>query len=399
MRLSRPAAFYLQASIILFFLAGSSAPTPLYPLYQAAWGLSPVAITVVFGVYAVAVLAALLVAGSLSDFVGRRPVLLVAALLQAVTMVIFVTADGLGALIVARVLQGLSTGAATGAVGAGMLDLDRARGTTANAIGPMLGTGIGSLLSGLMVQFLPAPTTLVYAVLAAVFIAQAIGIAAMPETVSRRPGALASLRPQFRLPPPVRGAMLVAVPVLIAAWALVGFYASLGPVLGRTLVGSRSLALGGVALFVMALSGVATVLATRTRPAHRVMVFGTVTLATGVAITLVAIAGGAVAPFFVGLVVAGVGFGAGFQGALRTVIPLAAPHERAGVLSILYVVAYLALGVPAVLGGLRVVHGGGVLATAREYGLAVMVLAAIALAGTLLRRPAGAAALQPASRA
>ena len=130
-RLSKTAAFYLQASIIVFFLAGSSAPTPLYAVYQAAWGFSPITITVVFGIYALAVLAALLVFGALSDHVGRRPVLLGAAALQALTMALFASAHGVGALLVARVLQGLSTGAAAGAVGAGMLDIDRAKGTIA----------------------------------------------------------------------------------------------------------------------------------------------------------------------------------------------------------------------------------------------------------------------------
>src|ERR1700682_1881081 len=87
--LSPTASFYLLASITVSFLAGSSAPTPLYPLYQAAWGFSPITITVVFGIYAIAVLGALLVAGRLSDHVGRRPVLIAATLTQAATMVIF----------------------------------------------------------------------------------------------------------------------------------------------------------------------------------------------------------------------------------------------------------------------------------------------------------------------
>ena len=66
-------AFYLLASVIVSFLAGSSAPTPLYAVYAAKWGFSPITTTVVFGVYALAVLAALLTVGSLSDHVGRRP--------------------------------------------------------------------------------------------------------------------------------------------------------------------------------------------------------------------------------------------------------------------------------------------------------------------------------------
>jgi len=391
MRLSKPAAFVLQASIILFFLASSAAPTPLYAVYQAAWGFSPVTVTMVFGIYALAVLVTLLVVGSLSDHVGRRPVLLAATALQAVTMIVFATADGVGALIIARILQGVATGAAAAAVGASLLDLDRTRGTLANAVMPMLGTATGSLLGGLLVQYLPAPTRLVYVVFGIIFAVQALAVTRMPETVTPRPGALASLRPQFRLPPALRPSLLVAAPVLLAAWALAGFYGSLGPAMVRRLADSSSLALGGVALFVLAASGALTVLVLHHRSARTMLTVGTAALVVGVAITLLATTTASLAMFFVGAVIAGGGFGAGFQGAIRSVLPLAPPDQRAGVLSILYVIAYLSMGVPAVLAGLRAVHGGGILTTGREYGIAVMTLAAIALVSLLVRRPAEAA--------
>ncbi len=386
--LSPSAAFNLQASIILFFLASSSAPTPLYVLYQSAWGFSPVTVTVVFGIYAVAVLATLLVVGSLSDYVGRRPVLLAATLLQAAAMGLFISANSVAMLLLARIVQGIATGAAAGAVGAGMLDIDRAKGTIANAVAPMLGTASGGIFSGLMAEYLPAPTRLVYLVLGAIFVVQAVGVVFMPESAARRPGALRSLRPQLHLPLAARGPALVAAPVLVATWALVGFYASLGPSLARRLIGSNSLLLGGLVLFVMAGSAAATVLISRARPARAVLVFGTAALIAGVSLTLVSIAVGVVSLFFAGAILAGAGFGCGFQGAIRTVVPLAAATERAGVLSVLYVIAYLSMGVPAVFGGLRVVHGGGLLATTREYGLAVIALAAMALLGALFQRPA-----------
>jgi MFS family permease len=388
-RLSRPASFALLASIVLFFLAGSSAPTPLYPVYQAAWGFSPVTVTVIFGIYAVAVLATLLTFGSLSDYLGRRPVLIAATLTQAATMIVFATAHGLAALLVARVLQGLSTGAAIGAIGAGLLDLDRSRGTVANSVAPMAGTATGSMLSALMVQYLPAPTRLVYLVLAGIFVLQAAGVALMPELVAPRPGALASLRPRLRIPAELRAAVLLAAPALVAAWALAGFYGSLGPALVRRILGSSSVVLGGVTLFVLAGSGAFTVLLVHRWPALRMMNSGAAALIAGVGLTLIAAARGSAPLFFAGGVLAGAGFGAGFQGAIRTVLPHTAAADRAGVLSVLYVICYLAMGVPAVLGGLRVVHGGGLLATSREYGATVMALAALALAGGLarLRRP------------
>jgi hypothetical protein len=94
---------------------------------------------------------------------------------------------------------------------------------------------------------------------------------------------------------------------------------------------------------------------------------------------------GSIAVFFAGSVIAGVGFGSGFQGGIRTVVPLAKAHERAGVVSLLYVVSYLGLGGPAVVAGYGVVHGGGLIETTRYYGAAVIVLALLALAG-LVRR-------------
>jgi MFS family permease len=384
-RLPATAAFWLQLSIVVFFLASSSAPTPLYARYQAEWGFSPITVTAVFGVY---VLAALLTVGSLSDHVARRPVLLVAIAVQALAMLIFATAGDVPALLAARIVQGLATGAAVGALGAGLVDLNKSAGTIANSAGPMTGTAVGGLLSGLLVQYLPDPSRLIYLVLFAVFALQAAGVALMPESSSRMGGALASLRPRFALPPAVRRPVLAAAPALIAVWALAGFYGSLGPALVRLLSGSGSPVLGGLALFVLAARGSVAVLLLRTARPQTLLLIGNLALLAGVGITLLAIARSATGMFFVGTAIAGVGFGGGFQGAIRTVLPRAAPHERAGVLSIVYVLSYLALGLPAVIAGMLAVHG-GVLATAREYGAAVMVLAVLALAGLARRRVRG----------
>jgi len=386
-RLSKATTFLLLSSIVVSFLAGSIAPTPVYALYQAAWGFTPITTTVVFAVYALAVLASLLIAGSVSDHVGRRPVLLGSLLLQGIAMLVFCTAGGVSALLMARVMQGLATGAALGALGAGLLDLDRARGTVANSVAPMLGTATGGVVSGLMVQFLPAPTRLVYLAMLGAFIGQGVGVLLMAETTVPSPGALASLRPQLRLPATLRAPVLLAAPLLIAAWALAGFYGSLGPALVRTLVGTKSPLLGGLAILAFAGSGAVTVLLLRAQSARRMTLLGASWLAAGVALTLLALAAGSAATFFVGTALAGAGFGAGFQGALRTVVPLAAASERAGVLSVLFLISYLAMGLPAVAAGVRVVHGPGLVHTAWEYGAAVIVLSLMALGGAVVRRP------------
>ena len=125
------------------------------------------------------------------------------------------------------------------------------------------------------------------------------------------------------------------------------------------------------------------------------MLIGAGALLAGTALTLEAVNLRSAAAFFVGAAIAGIGFGGAFQGAIRSVVPLTAPHQRAGVLSVVYVVSYLALGLPAVIAGVLLVHEGDLVSTTVQFGVAVMVLATLALAGTL--RPARVA--QPAQSA
>lgn len=383
--LGTTASLGLLASLVVSFLAASAVPTPLYPVYQSEWGFSPITTTVVFGVYAVAVLVALLVLGRISDHVGRRPVLLAGLLGQVVSMVVFATAAGVPELMVARVVQGLATGAALGAVGAGLLDLDRARGTVANAVAPGLGTASGALVSSLVVQFLPAPTHLVYLAAIAVFVLQGVGVLLMRETVTPVRGALRSLVPEVALPASSRRAVLAAAPVLFSVWALAGFYAALGPAILRVVTGSSTLVLGGLGLFVLAGVAAVSVYLLRDADPRAVMGLGIAALIVGVGITLLGLDLGSATVFFLGTAIAGVGFGSGFQGGIRTVMPLPLPHERAGVLSVLYVVSYLGMGLPAVVAGFLVVNGGGLLESAYEYGFAVIALALLAL-GAMARR-------------
>jgi MFS family permease len=378
-RISGRPALYLLASLTVSLLTASSAPTPLYAAYQKDWGFSPVTTTVVFGAYALAVLTTLLIVGRLSDHIGRRPVLLVALAVQAVALVVFTTAAGLPDLLTARIVQGLSTGAALGAIGAGMLDIDRPRGTIANAVTPGIGSGLGSIASGLAVAYLPAPTHLIYLVLLGVILVQAAGVALMRETVTRSPGALPSLLPEIRLPRTVRADILTAAPVLVAVWALVALYGALGPALVQALSGSPNVALGGLSLTVLAGFGVVAIFALQAVPARTVMLTGIGGLIAGIAVTLLALTVKSTGLFFAGTAISGTGFGSGFQGSIRTVVPRVAAHERAGVLSCIFTISYLGLGVPAVAVGFLAVHGAGLIGAARYYGIALIVLTVLAL--------------------
>ncbi|MFF4623433.1 MFS transporter [Nonomuraea jabiensis] len=375
-------AFSLQASVVIFFLAGASAPTPLYATYEQEWHFSPITTTVIFGVYAVAVLLALLVVGSLSDHVGRRPVIFGSIAVQSAAVVVFAGADGVPALLCARILQGLATGTVVGAVGAGMIDIRRSAGTLANAVTPAAGTAVGALGSGLLVAYAPQPTRLVYHILLGIYVLQAVGVVLMAETSARAPGALRSLRVTWTVPAQARGPLLRVAPVVLAVWALAGFYGSLGPALVRRVVSGEGALLGGLALFALTACGALTVLVLRSADPRTAMRVGTVALITGVALTLMAVGLGSAELFFVGTAVAGVGFGAGFQGGVRTAVPLAEPHQRSGLLSVMYVISYLGFGLPTVVAGVIVVYGGGVARAAYAYGIAVMLLALLALIST-----------------
>jgi MFS family permease len=385
-RLSGTPALVLLASLIVSLLAASSAPTPLYAIYQQQWGFSPITTTIVFGVYAVAVLASLLTLGRLSDYVGRRPMLLAALTVQVAALVVFATAGGVGELLIARVIQGLATGAALGAIGAALLDVNKERGAFANALSPALGTGTGALLSALLVRYLPAPTHLVYLVLIGIIAVQAVGVALLWETVTRTRVLAAALVPEVKLPRSVRDLVLAAAPVVFAVWALAGLYLALGPAIVHALTGSSSVVLGAVSVTLLTATGVGSTYLLRNVPARTVMLTGIAALVVGAAVTLAALGTGSAALFFVGTAVSGVGFGSGFQGGIRTVVPAAAPHERAGVLSLMFTVSYLGLGVPAVAAGFLTVHGAGLTGAARDYGAALIVLAALAFAALFRAR-------------
>jgi len=270
-------------------------------------------------------------------------------------------------------------------LGAALIDLRPTTGTLANGVSPIMGTATGALVSGVLVQYLPSPTHLVFVALLVAFVIETVAVVLMPETSSPKAGALASLRPQLGLPRVARARMLVAIPALVAVWSLAGFYASLGPKLVLTLSGSGSFVLGSLSLAVLAGVAALTVLLVRNVDPRRVLLLGALALVVGAGAAWLAVNAGSTIGFFIATTVAGVGFGAGFQGGLRTVLPLARPHERAGVLSAIYIVSYLAFGLPAVGAGFLVEHV-GVLSTARDYAAVAMVLAALALLGLLSRR-------------
>lgn len=383
---SHRSSLVFLAITLLTFLAASSAPTPLYHLYQEGLHFSSGMLTLVFGVYALSLLAALLTVGSLSDHLGRKPVIFAALALNMLAMLLFINESSVAWLIAARTLQGFATGMATAVLGAALLDTDRQQGPLVNSVAPLLGMACGAMGSSLLVEFAPLPTQLIYWTLLALMLGQAMYVWRLPETVSRIPGALASLRPTLHVPPQVRRALWLSLPVDVAVWAMGGFYLSLAPSLVRAATGSTSNLIGGGLVAVLTLSGALMIFSLRNRPAHKVLRLGASLLAVGVALILAAVHSASLPLFFIATLIAGSGFGAGFLGALRSVVPLALPHERAGLMSAFYVLSYLAFCLPSLLAG-NLIRSFGLIATTDGYGVVLIMLTLGALAG-LLRQDA-----------
>jgi MFS family permease len=366
----------------MLIAASSSAVTPLYHLYQASMHLTPFWITIVFASYVASLLAALLTVGGLSDYVGRRPVIFVALLLNAAAMVLFSEARDVGQLILARVVQGLCVGVGTTAMGAAILDTNRARGPLLNSITAFLGMTAGSLGSAALITFASDPLHRVYEVLLGLTALMIALLYIMPESSTRKTGALASLRPHVRIPPQSRAILARLTPANVAAWALGGLHLSLMPTVVTTAMGVASPWVGGIVVATLMSTAAIAVAAFRDWPARQLILMSTSTLGVGVAISMVGIQQQQVAALLGGTVIAGAGFGSTFSGTLRALLPTAEPHQRAGLLSAFYLQSYLAFSVPAVIAGLSVPQI-GLATTAYLYGAFIMLLAFISMMASL----------------
>jgi MFS family permease len=387
---SRRAAFWLLAVVLGFFLAAASAPSPLYPLYQAEWGFSTITLTAIYAVYAFGALAALLVCGRLSDHIGRRWVAIFGLLIELGAMLTFLAAQGVADLFVGRILQGIGTGVATGSISAWLLDLQPPAnprlGGLVGGVALVAGLGLGALAASLLVQVAPDPLHLTFWLLTGVFAVALLAMPLLPDVVPRAPGWLGSLRPVVGVPPAARPAFVVSAPSLVAAWAVAGLYLALGPSLAISLLHATSHLDGGAVI--TALLGTAAIasLLLRASDPRALVIRGSVILTVGVGITLAAVGLDSLAGLYVGSVIAGVGLGPAFSGVLRSVTPLAPPNKRGALLAAIYIVIYLSFSLPTIGAGVAVSLY-GLRETAYGYGLVVMALAAMTAALASRRTP------------
>jgi MFS family permease len=375
-------AFWVVAGAFLMNMAFSAVPTPLYVLYQARDHFSPIVVTIVYAVYAVGVITSLFLAGHISDWVGRKRVLVLALLVNVVSAVLFIFFPSLIGLIVARVVSGISVGLTTATATAYLAELHLGARPDATGKRPQVvataanlgGIGIGPLVAGALAQFAPEPLRLPYVVVGGAIAILALLVAMAPETTTH-PEPRPAWHPQrVAVPNHARRHFYAATSAAIAAFAVYGVFNSLVPsfLAGTLHVDSHAVA-GAVAFSAFAAGALAQIALGRLtninllRCSGPVLLVGLVLFATGMWTASLAV-------FVVGGIVTGAGGGLVFRGALVAAGSAAPAESRAEVLAGFFLGAYIGLSVPVIGLGIATTY-----ASARDVMLVFVVLVGVAV--------------------
>ncbi|MDZ5077758.1 MFS transporter [Nesterenkonia sp. HG001] len=349
-----------SGSLVLVFIAAGT-PIPLYTTYRLEDGLTHGDLAAAAAVYLIAAAFALLVLGRLSDHLGRRPVAVVALVLAAAGMGVLLTVDSAAPLLLGRTMQGLATGIATSTLGAYAIDTAPTRphwlAAVTTSAAPMLGIPSGALLAGALVDHGPDPRHLTFSILLGALLLAAVAVSFGPETASPAPWrealdrAAASLRPRILVPQGAGRPLVAMAGVILATWSVGGFYQAFGPSITAVELGS-SAALTAAAVFASftVLNMLGGPLTSSWRPVTGLRV-GAVVYLLLLAGILTSLAAGAILPFLLFSLAAGVAQGVAQTGGMRSLLPLTAPQERAGLVSTVYLLNYSSAAIPSLIAG------------------------------------------------
>ncbi|MFD7340650.1 MFS transporter [Streptomyces violascens] len=384
----------LGGAVFVVCMVGTTLPTPLYALYQDKFGFSELTVTVVYAVYAFGVIGVLLLAGNVSDAVGRRPVLLWGLGFAAASAVCYLCANGLGWLYAGRLLSGLSAGLFTGAATAYVMDLaprgGAPRATFVATAANMGGLGCGPLLAGVLAQYAPWPLYLPFAVHLALVAGSAAVLLSLPETV-REPQPLRSARTQRPgLPAEVRPVFVPAAIASFVGFALFGVFTSVAPAFLAQSLNVHNHAETGLIVALAFFASTAGQLAVGRVGLERSLPLGCAGLLAGLALLAGALRWDLLPLMVLSALVGGCGQGLAFRGALSAVAEASPADRRAAVISTLFVVAYAGISVPVIGVGVLVNPLG--LEGAGLVFIGCMAVLASTAAVYLLRRPVRARA-------
>jgi MFS family permease len=381
------AGFWLIALAFLTAMAFSTVPTPLYPLYQARLGFSTFVVTIVFAGYAVGVLASLLLAGHVSDWVGRKKILISALVLELVAAALFLIAPSLPVLILARLVTGLGVGMVTATATAHLHELhSRHRPgaspqrfeivSTAANIG---GLGIGPLVAGILAQYLGAPLRLPYLIFGALLLVSIPAVALAPETVEVR---FAAYRPQrISTDHGDRAGYVAATAAGFASFAVFALFTSLAPGFVGATLHHPSRALAGLIVFAVFGAAAAAQTLTSRLDARVRRSIGLLAQAAGVAVLAIGMHTTSLAAFLFGGIAAGVGAGVLFKSAVGAVAAMARPGKRSEALAGLFLISYLGLVLPAVGLGITTRYTSATTAVTWFTGVLLVMLATVGVLG------------------
>jgi MFS family permease len=403
--------FWAVALTFLTLAAFTTVPSPLYGLYQARDGFSEFMLTVIYAAYAVGVVGSLALAGHLSDWHGRRRLLMPAAALTVASAVVFLVCKSVPGLLVARVLTGVSIGLTQSTATAYLAELHarhrpHAPGTRAQVTATtvnMGGLGAGALIAGLLAQWVGDPLIVPYVVFLVAALVALVAVALSPET--REP---VTPRPRYRpqrvsLPADARGEFYAAALSAFIVFAAMGLFAGLAGLFLVVALHHPSHALAGATLFGVFGSAVIAQVATMTWPLRRLLAAGMAAMVVGLAtiVTAVWLSAPSLALFIIGGAITGAGGGAVFKGAIGIVIRISPPETRAEALAGTYLAAFVGLSLPIVGAGVALAEGVSprvtLLAFAIAVGIGIVVSAITLLArihGPIPRR--GGATVAPA---
>jgi len=392
--LPRPVAFVgFTATLVSLYLA-SGAPTPLLIVWQREWNFPDSLVALAFAIYAFTFLVALLVGGSLSDYLGRKPVILVSLAVALGSIAMFMLAPSIEWVIAARAVQGLAVGVVTAAYTAALVELatpGTRTGPVVAAAAPVGGLGLGALFGGIAVELWDQDADeVLFAIVAALLLLGIVLTIFAPETTTRVPGVLRSLRPNVVVPRTASSFFVRMLPILVAAWMTGSLFLGLAPTVVHGILHVDSGLIDGITGSIHGLSVCVGSIVFGRVAVPLALRGGAAGLVVGVGLIIVGVLTAQISLVWIGGLVEALAFGAAFGAIFRGIAPLAPEHQRAGTFAAVYVAAYLALGIPAVVAGQLIAPLGLLTVIVGWTGL-IVALAAIGLL-IQLRRPREVAA-------
>lgn len=370
------AAAAAVAAMIAALFAGSTALTPLYIIYKQVFGFSQITLTLVYAVYVIGNLAALLMLGRVSDVIGRRPMALAGMAVAVVSAVVFLFAENVAWLDVARILSGLGIGVGAGTGTAWLAELlptdDKSQAATIATSTNFLGLGLGALGAGLLAEYAPWPLRLTFVAYLAMLATVTLLVWRTRETVSR-PGRLAdvSMRPRLSVPDDIRASFVAPAVTGFGAMALVGFYAALAPSILAQQLQVTNHAEAGALFFELAIVTAATIVATARLSSRAAMFAALALMIPTVALIVAAQVFASMAIMIAGTALCGVAAALGYRGGLQVVNEIAPADRRAEVVSAFFICCFCGNALPVI--------GIGVLST-----MTSATVASVAFAGMIV---------------